>query len=161
MAKWNDIKDALYTMAEEMTIANGYNYNWVAYHNKDMHHPENIYINIETSEDGEENTDENNFTGTNEYRNTRKVDFYLSIDNLEAAPLDEVKKVSKIALEKGREDVLEKFNSCYNIAGDAGARNLQYKGFVFEKQEKGGRYNPYKMVMTYDIKYVESRNITL
>jgi hypothetical protein len=158
MAMWGDIKTALYAMVADMTTVNGYIYNWTQYSNKGIPQPNTPYLQIRT--ESEENIDTSNFTGVNEYRNIRSVSFYTFLKNPNAVlTLDDSVEDCEDLLELARADILKKFNSVYNAAGDAGAINIQYKGFTFEEDEKADIYTPTKLIMTYDIEYIESRQI--
>ena len=158
MSVENDILEALYTMAEEMTIANGYSFDWVAFHNKDIHQEAQIYVQIEA--DDEENTDEDHYTSSNQYRQTTPFLFYVHLESqIGEVDVDVIRYNSKRQLKIALTDIKKKFNSLYNIAGDAGALTLQYQGREFVESESEDAFAPVKMAVTYEIKYIEERGI--
>lgn len=157
MAIWQDIKNALKQMIDEMTIANGFNYDWKYHSNDNIYHPENAVALIFTEE---ENTDDNNYTGTNQYRNTRQVTIKVKcVNTLSTNDIDLIRELCEEAYEKALLDILKKFNSTYNIAGDTGAIDLQYLGMSYEENEDGDVFMPYVMLISYRVKYIHERGI--
>ena len=158
MADFNDIKTALYDMVNTMTIANGYNFNWANHRVTYTAHPELAVLTIRT--ESEENTDKNAYTGTNQYRQTRNIIFSVRvISDLGIVNFDEIIDNSETKLEIAKKDVLKRYNSTYNIAGDAGAISLMYQGMEYEDDANADIFAPVKMNMKFTVKYIEDRQV--
>ena len=161
---WTEVKAAIKAMIAEMTIANGFEYDW-AYHNRtDIHQPEDIYVSMDTPE-GEENNDEDGGVGVNQYENERQVEFYLFLKNDTApAELDDVIEDVEDKLELALDDFKLKFNSTRDDGlCSAGVKKAQYRTMKWvgltETESKAGRYAPIKMKVFYQFVYKQSRGL--
>lgn len=157
---WIDIKEELYSLIETMTILNGYNYNWSAKKNSYEFHPESVYARIIANE--EENQDYTNNVGIDQYKQRRTFDFYVYAaatigDDIDP---DEVRENSIDALELALVDLKNMFNGVINdTLCAAGCRMIQYIEMSFVDDDKAGVSAPVKMLVEYDIDYLENRNI--
>jgi len=157
MADWTNIKTALKTMVANMTIANGFNFDWVTHDNKKIPHPEVVYVAV-TSGD-EENFDEAEFVSSNIYRQKRLVKFYVKVKTQTSVTLDNCVDECEDLLELAKKDLIKNYGSAYNIAGNAGAEKIMYQGLEYTDVNTSDMYSPKKMNVIFLVTYQESRGL--
>ena len=162
---WTSAKAAIIAAIGDITVANGYNYDWNYVNRTDIHQPFDIYVSMDTPE-GEENNDqdEGGSVGTNEYANSRKVEFYIYLadDDLNR-DIDVVVESVEDKLELALDDFKLKFNNDNDdTLCAAGVWYMQYMGMEWVTAEDGESkadiYAPIKMKVIYEIKYRQQRS---
>lgn len=153
------IKTELSAIINTLTVLGGYNYGWKTYKSENVYHPESIYAKI-ISED-EENMDYDNSVGTGQYKNRRSISIFVHLHTTDSSiDPDDVRENCIDALELALDDLKKCFNGQINTAlCAAGCRMVQYTGFDLQDDNMEGAFAPVKMLVKFDIDYLESRNI--
>lgn len=159
---WTSVKAAILTAISDITVANGYNYDWVHRNRPDIHQNVDIYVSMDTPE-GEENTDEGNSVGVNEYNNQREVEFYIYLaDDTLNRDLDNIVESVEDKLELALDDFKLRFNNDNDDTLCAsGLYYMQYVGMEWVTAEDGESkadvYAPIKMKVLYEVRYRQQR----
>lgn len=161
---WTSVKTAILDSIEDITVANGYNYDWNTVNRTDIHQPYDIYVQMDTPE-GEENldTDDGGSVGTNEYSNKRMVEFYLYLkDDTLDRDLDDVVESVEDKLELALDDFKKKFNNNNDDTLCAsGLWYMQYNSMEWVTAEDGESkadiFAPIKMRVIYEARYRQNR----
>lgn len=159
---WTSVKAAILTAISDITVTNGYNYDWVHRNRTDIYQNVDIYVSIDTPE-GEENTDEGNSVGVNEYNNQREVEFYIYLaDDTLNRDLDNIVESVEDKLELALDDFKLRFNNDNDDTLCAsGLYYMQYVGMEWVTAEDGESkadvYAPIKMKVLYEVRYRQQR----
>lgn len=158
---WIAIKAELYRMAESMTTANGYNYDWTTVSSKDtkplfiIEYP--LSIEYPMTSPFEENVDSLGGINSFQYRNKRQAWFVGRIPNDPTGDNND-------ALDGALADMKHKF--CGDISQELsknGVKIVRYvqavKRAVDPSLNLGSKYYPYELVGSFDIEYTEKRSI--
>jgi hypothetical protein len=161
---WTSAKAAIIESISDITVANGFNYDWNYVNRTDIHQPFDIYVSMDTPE-GEENTDaeDGGSVGTNEYSNKRMAEFYLKVkDDTQDRDIDDVVESCEDKLELALDDFKKKFNNDNNdTLCAAGVWYMQYMNMEWVTAEDGESkadiYAPIKMKVIYEVRYRQNR----
>ncbi len=155
------IKELLYDIAETMTVANGYNYDWTTSRRTDLYNKSEAVFSVEYPDGApfELNVDELGGINSFQYRNRRNLLFVAKIkSDLTVVIADEVIDKNNDALDKALDDYTKAF--CGTISQalcEQGVRIITFNGAVKRATTTGNVYYPYELVVEYDLDYIKTR----
>lgn len=160
---WKNIKEAFYTMASEMTIADGYNFDWDTSRNVNIYHKPDATFIIEypDTEPFEENISEEGGINSYQYKLQRTVLFVGRVKNqTNKLNMDTIIDTDNDALDLALDDITRKF--CGAIVTDPelcqnGVREIEYINVSKRELDSHTAYYPYDLVVEFSIKYIKSR----
>jgi hypothetical protein len=163
--KWKDIKEAIYAFIPDMTVANGYNYDWVEYRRIDTYQPETLIgkaaLSLEYPVDRpfEADVSEDFRPQLNTRSKMRDIDFMCRVisDTDGTIEVDDVVDQDNDALDKALWDIQKAINTGTLNACGFGIRAADYIDAEKEEIESGGVFFPYLLKVNYNIVYTETR----
>lgn len=158
---FKEIKEELYTQAESMTIANGFNYDWVTGRRADLSYKNDAVFIIEypDTEPFESNNDEAGGISSFQYRNIRKIYIIGRVkSDLTTVILEDIIDKNNDALDKALQDLKKKFcGKINNTLCENGVIKIDYGNAYKREIESKGVYYPYELLYEMTIEYTEQR----
>jgi hypothetical protein len=162
---WTAVRDAIEAKAEEMTVANGYNYNWTVGYRTDrrLNSGAMFFISLKSGEGGEtliESLDERNDISAGQgyglYDNARSAQIELRVaSQATIKTYEKVYRDSENALEKAKNDVLKRFSKIEKEI--CGMVYFQFGNLSAIKEETSKWLSPYYYRIDTEIQYRQAR----
>jgi len=164
MNKWHDIKETIYGLIPNMTVANGYNYDWVEYRRPDTYQPEtetgSACLSIHYPEDRPFELRVTDDVRTTQNRETwlRDIDIVCRVisDNI-VTHEETVIDLNNDALDKARWDVKRAINTGTLNDCALGIRAVDVVDVSKIEIDSNGVYFPFLLQVNYNITYEEKR----
>lgn len=169
---WKNIKEAIYSDVNEMTVANGYNYDWSTNRRTDSYIPiseqagstsPDVSFILEYPDDGSplfEDKSKEGGISSRERRMKREVRFVARVtSDMTVIDAENLIDLNNDAIDKALDDILKKF--CGKVMQqhycENGVRSIEpIQGFKRAIESKSA-YLPYELVVIYLFDYKESR----
>jgi len=160
--EWKNIKEEFYTMALEMTVANGFNFDWTTGRRADLSYKDDAVFIIEypVGQPFEQNVSNISKGITSfQYRERRQVMFIgrvmSALTTLEA---EDIIDKNNDALDDALDDIKKRFCGEINdILCSNGTYKIEYSNAYKRALSSKGDYYPYELVVIYTIDYTETR----
>ena len=153
------IENLMYAMVDDMTIANGFNLDWVVHGDGDTRRGNRTGGAITIDFDSESNTNDSGGIGAGRYIDDARVyvtgKVNLNIPDTRGINVDRLTKQQNA---KALDDIKTRYDSprYFNTHG-ADCRGLIYKGAEIEKISKEGKFRSYRVKCEFLVKYVTQR----
>ena len=151
----------MYNMVADMTIANGFNFDWIIHGDGDMRRGNRTGGAITIDFQNETNTNKNGGIGSGQYIDDAIVEITGKV-NLEEADVraSEVTRKTKQQFTKALDDIKTRYDSPkYLCNNGADCRGLIYQGCEFEQVIKEGKFRSMRVKCRFLVKYVTQRKL--
>lgn len=151
----------LYQMVSDMTVANGYNYDWTirgggnAYFGATVDNPAMITISVLD----EENVDDDGGIGSFEYMNNATVEMYITVTSPVGDQLSsDTQYDNLISVSRGIDDVQNRYTSNAELCNE-GVQSFLYKGCDVEEIPNEDSFAMYRATLRFEMLYRKYRGV--
>ena len=155
------IEDIMYEMVDQMTIANGFNFDWVVVGDGDTRTGNRTGGSITIDFDSETNTNSSGGVGSAQYIDDARV-YITGKVNLSGSDVrgNDVTRLTKREYTKALDDIKTRYDSPrYLCNNGADCRGLIYQGCEFIKMEREGKFRSLRVRCEFLVKYVTERKL--
>ena len=153
------IENLMYEMVSQMTVANGFNYDWIIHGDGDTRRGNRTGGAITIDFESETNTNDNGGIGSARYIDDARV-YITGKVNLVGSDVrgGDVNRLAKQSFTKALDDIKTRYDSPKYLNTNGGdCRGLIYQGAEFIKEEKEGKFRSMRVRCEFLVKYVTQR----
>jgi len=152
------IENLMYDMVADMTIVNGFNFDWTIEGDGDTRTGNRTGGSITIDFDSEDNKDDQGGIGSGQYIDDARV-YVTGKVNL-ATPNTRgtnVVRLTKSQNTRALDDIKQRYDSPKYLKANSSARELHYRGMEVIKMEKEGKFRTMRVKCEFLVKYVTQR----